>query len=54
MLDLILPAVRGGGSDAYITFFNGKSPTFAGYFIQNNTKLRQPQTLGKYAEKLLL
>ena len=47
-LTLIL---QGGGAERPIfSFFHEKSPHFAVYFIQNNTKLTQPHTFGQYSQ----
>ena len=42
---------KGGGADnANFTFLHEKLPHFVVYFIQNNTKLTPPQTLGHYSQ----
>ena len=48
-LTLSLPVQR-EAYNAHFTFFHGKLPHFAVYFIQNNTKLTPPQNLGDYAQ----
>ena len=52
-ITLILPA-GGGAYNAHFTFFRGKSPHFALYIIQNNTKLTPLLTFGHYAQNLQL
>ena len=49
-ITLILPRPGGGADNANFTFLHEKLPQFVVYFIQNNTNLTPPQTLGNYAQ----